>query len=403
MSFSDYELDPRLLKTLDKQEITTPTPVQAATIPVALTGKDLVAIAQTGTGKTLAFSLPSLTRLAQGPIGRNKMLVLVPTRELVVQVNGVVEALGRTMGIRSTAIYGGVSLDRQAEQLRRGSAVIIATPGRLLDHLGRGTVKFNELSILVLDEADRMLDMGFMPDLQRILAKLPKDRQTIMTSATFPDEIAYLAREMQRDPERITVGPVAKPVDKVRQVIYPVHHGEKLSLLMDILQSKEKEIGAALVFLRTKHRTDRLAHTLKKAGFPAATIHGDCSQRQREQALKGFRSGKYKILVATDVAARGIDVDGISHVFNYDIPPNSEDYVHRVGRTARADAEGDAITFVCPDEHMALYAIEKALGKNLPRAEREGAPPVLSLFHERGTKAAAPRRGTHRRAFARRR
>ncbi|MDX9973089.1 MAG: DEAD/DEAH box helicase [FCB group bacterium] len=402
MSFTDYELDPRLLKTLDKQQITEPTPVQEQTIPVALTGRDLVAIAQTGTGKTLAFALPSLTCLGQGTPKRNQMLVLVPTRELAVQVNEVIENLGRTMGIRSTAIYGGVSLDRQAEQLRRGSTVIVATPGRLLDHLGRGTVRLGELAILVLDEADRMLDMGFMPDLQRILAKLPKDRQTLMTSATFPDEIAYLSREMLNNPERITVGSVAKPVDKVRQILYPVHHGEKLSLLMEILGSKEKEIGSALVFLRTKHRTDRLAQTLKKAGFPATTIHGDCSQRQRELALKGFRSGKFSILVATDVAARGLDVDGISHVFNYDIPPNSEDYVHRVGRTARAEAEGDAITFVCPDEHLALYAIEKSLGKNLPRAEREGAPSVLSLFHERGSKAA-PRKSSHRRAFARRR
>jgi ATP-dependent RNA helicase RhlE len=403
MSFSDYELDPRLLRNLEKQEITDPTPVQDQTLPVALTGRDLVAIAQTGTGKTLAFALPSLTRLAQGPMGRNKMLILVPTRELAVQVNGVIEHLGRSLGIRSTAIYGGVSLERQADQLRRGSAVLVATPGRLLDHMGRGTVKFGDLSILVLDEADRMLDMGFMPDLKRILAKLPKERQTLMTSATFPDEIEYLSREMLNNPERITVGAIAKPVDKVRQLLYPVHHGEKLSLLMEILQEKDSEISSALVFLRTKHRTDRLAHTLKKAGFPAATIHGDCSQRQRELALKGFRSGKYKILVATDVAARGIDVDGISHVFNYDIPVNADDYVHRIGRTARAQAEGDAITFVSPDEHMALYGIEKSLGRNLPRADRAGAPPVLSLFHERSANKPAPRRGTHRRAFARRR
>jgi ATP-dependent RNA helicase RhlE len=331
------------------------------------------------------------------------MLVLTPTRELAVQVHGVIEELGRPMQVRTAVIYGGVGFEKQTRDLRQGRAVIVATPGRLMDHMGRGNVRFDHLAILVLDEADRMLDMGFLPDIQYIVRKLPRDRQTMMFAATFPDEIVRLAKEMQRDPERINVGRVAKPVEAVRQLLYAVMPEDKSTLLMQLL--RENDIASAVVFLRTKSRTDRLEQTLRKAGLKAAAIHGDLSQRQREHALEGFRGGKYRVLVATDVAARGLDIDGISHVINYDIPPTADDYIHRIGRTARASAEGDAITFVSPSEALALEVIERALGRRLPRQEWEKAPPVLSLFRppeEDTAEKRALRRRSPRRLLRRR-
>jgi ATP-dependent RNA helicase RhlE len=394
MPFDVFDLDPRCLRVLHEADIRTPTPIQAQAIPIALTGRDVIGVAQTGTGKTLAFTLPSLTRLAQEKPRRNMMLVLVPTRELAVQVEKVVEDIGRPLQIRSVAIYGGVSLERQAADIKRGRAVVVATPGRLLDHMGRGNLTFDELSILVLDEADRMLDMGFLPDIRKILRKLPRERQTMMFSATFPDEIARLTGEMMHNPERVSVGAISRPVDAVRQLIYTVMSEHKSELLLDILRSQD--IHSALIFLRTKQRTERVSQLLRKQGFKASAIHGDRSQKQREQALEGFRKGKYRILVATDVAARGLDVEGISHVINYDIPPTADDYIHRIGRTARAEAEGDAITFVSPNEHLPLETIERALARRLPRAEWEKAVPVLSLYAPPGEakkKATGRRRG----------
>jgi len=382
MTFDEFDLDPRCLSVLGAQGIVNPTPVQEQAIPLALAGKDLIATAQTGTGKTLGFALPALSRLAQEKSRHNRMLVLVPTRELCVQVESVVKGLAKALQLHSALVYGGVGLRAQAAKLRRGCDIIVATPGRLLDHMGRGNVRFSHLEILVLDEADRMLDMGFLPDIERILSKLPKARQTMMFSATFADEIQRLTKNMMRDPERIAVGAVAMPVDAVRQILYPVRQERKARLLLDLLQ--EEHIDSALVFLRTKSRTDRLGKMLKKAGYNAAFIHGDLNQSHRQRALEGFRSAKFDILVATDVAARGLDIEDISHVINYDIPLNADDYIHRVGRTARAEKEGDAITFVCPTEHAALAAIEKAIGRNLPRKEYEGAPPVLSTWHPPG-------------------
>ncbi|NUM56299.1 MAG: DEAD/DEAH box helicase [Candidatus Hydrogenedentes bacterium] len=388
MTFDEFGLDPRCLRVLHQQEIVTPTPVQAQAIPIALSGRDLIGVAQTGTGKTLAFSLPALTRLASLHVTKNNVLVLTPTRELAVQVQRVVEQLAKAMHMHSVAIYGGMGMDKQTQDLRKGRQIIVATPGRLLDHLGRGNVSFQQLHILILDEADRMLDMGFLPDIRRILRQLPRERQTMMFSATFPDEIARLTSEMMNSPERISVGPIARPVDSVRQLVYPVRPEDKTRLLLKILE--EQQITSAVIFLRTKDRTERVGHMLHKRGFNAAAIHGDRSQRQREQALDGFRKGKYSILVATDVAARGLDIEGITHVINYDIPPTAEDYIHRIGRTARAQAEGDAITFVCPADHTALETIERALGRNLPRAEWEDAPPVLSLFVPKESAKAKP-------------
>ena len=379
MRFTDFDIDPRFIKILDAKNIVEPTPVQEQAIPIVLEEDDIIASAQTGTGKTLGFTLPSLTRLAQGKIERNLMLVLVPTRELCVQVEAVVEEMGKPLGVRSVAVYGGVGLEGQAQRLRQGRTVIVATPGRLLDHFRRGNVQFPKLQILVLDEADRMLDMGFLPDIEDILRRLPKDRQTLMFSATFPNEIRRLADSMMKKPKRVAVGGVEQPVDTVRQSLYAVRQEDKTRLLLQIFDGQD--ISSAVVFLHTKNRTERLAQSLKKKGYKVAAIHGDRSQRQRQQALDGFRAGRYRILVATDLAARGLDIEGISHVVNYDIPPTVEDYLHRIGRTARANAEGDAITFVTPNDHKDLETIERALGRNLLRVEWEDAPHVLSMFH----------------------
>ncbi len=378
MSFETLNIHPRCLRILNDQSITEPTPVQAQAIPEALSGRDVVAIAQTGTGKTLAFGLPTLTRLAAEKASRNRMLVLMPTRELACQVHDVLKMYGKAIGLRTVCVYGGVGIHGQAQALRRGCDIVVATPGRLLDHMDRGNVSFKNLSILVLDEADRMLDMGFMPDIRRILKPVPKTRQTLMFSATFPKEIERFASDMQRDPVRVEIGSIAKPADAVRQGVYTVHPRGKMELLSDLL--REPEVRSALVFMRTKHRTDRVAKGLRKAGFKAQCIHGDRSQRQRQQAIDGFRRGQYKILVATDVAARGLDVEGITHVVNFDIPNNSDDYIHRIGRTARANADGDAITFVSPEDARTLGSIENALGKNLPREDWEGAVHVKSNF-----------------------
>jgi len=390
VSFEQLRIDPRCLRVLNGQKITEPTPVQAAAIPIAMEGHDLVAIAQTGTGKTLGFGLPSLTRLAGAKKGRNRMLVLTPTRELAVQVHSVLEHLGKAMKLHTACIYGGVGMEPQTKALRRGVDILVATPGRLLDHIERGNVSFRDLSILVLDEADRMLDMGFLPDIKRIVKTLPAQRQTLMFSATFPKEIERMAAALLTDPQRIEIGAIAKPADAVRQSVYTVQQDAKLRLLAKILS--EPDVKSALVFLRTKHRTDRVAQTLQRDGLKVQAIHGGRSQSQRQQAIDGFRKGRYRVLVATDVAARGIDVDGITHVVNFDIPNSHEDYIHRIGRTARASATGDAITFVSPQDSVALGSIEKALGRNIPQTEWEGAVPVLSLFNLNGAGKRTGRR-----------
>ncbi len=395
VSFENLNIDPRCLRTLKAQGITDPSPVQAQAIPVALEGHDLVAIAQTGTGKTLGFGLPSLTRLVEAKRGKNRMLVLAPTRELAVQVHAVLNEMGRTMKMTTACVYGGVGMEPQTKALRRGVDIVVATPGRLLDHIERGNARFNDLSILVLDEADRMLDMGFLPDIKRIVSKLPKERQTLMFSATFPKEIERMASTLQHNPVRVEVGAIAKPADAVSQAVYTVQQDAKMRLLTKLLRNPEVE--SALVFLRTKHRTDRVAKTLHRDGFKVQAIHGGRSQGQRQQAIDGFRKGRFRVLVATDVAARGIDVDGITHVVNFDIPNSSDDYIHRIGRTARASATGDAITFVSPQDSVALGSIEKALGRNLPQEEWEGAVPVLSLYKPQGS-GGRGRGGSRRRS-----
>ncbi len=381
MSFDQFNIDPRCLAVLDHQGIKQPTPVQEKAIPVALEGRDVLAIAQTGTGKTLGFSLPSLTRLAMDRPKRNSMLVVTPTRELAHQVNDVLNPLGRALGLQTLCIYGGVDMRKQVRALKQGANIIVATPGRLLDHIRSRTIRFDQLSILVLDEADQMLDMGFLPDIKRIIAELPKERQTLMFSATFPNNIAKLAANMQTNPQRIEVGRIATPTESVRQGVYTVDPRKKLDLLSNVLS--QPNVETALVFIRTKRRTDKVAKALYKAGFRAEAIHGDRSQSQRQRALDGFKSGRFNVLVATDVAARGIDVRGITHVVNFDIPATSEDYVHRIGRTARANAKGDAITFVAPDEHRDLGSIERAIGKKLKRETWDGTVPARPAVEER--------------------
>jgi ATP-dependent RNA helicase RhlE len=403
LTFDDFNLDERCARVLHRMKIKTPSPVQAQAIPLVLAGKDLVVTAQTGTGKTLAFALPALSLLARrGKSKRNRMLVLAPTRELCIQVEQVIMDFCKALGMHSAPIYGGVGMHPQIVKLERGCDIVVATPGRLLDHLSRGALKFDPLEILIFDEADRMLDMGFMPDIQRILKQLPKARQTLMFSATFPPAIERLTKDMMQNPERISVGQESTPVSTVRQLVVPVRDEEKFNMLLDIL--KKPDIDSALVFLRTIRRTDRVARMLKKIGQKAVAIHGDLPQSKRQQALEGFRKGKYKILVATDVAARGLDINDISHVINYDIPQHPDDYVHRIGRTARAAREGDAITFVTPADHTALGAIEQTLGYNIERQEYEGAPRILTIFTPHDKRAKKPSAGRRRgRSMLRRR
>ena len=382
MSFEETTINPKFLPILAKQGIKTPTPVQDQAIPVGLEGRDVLAIAQTGTGKTLAFALPALTRLANSKHGGTRMLVLAPTRELARQVESGIEPFARALGLRTACVYGGTGMFPQTKALRQGCDIIVATPGRLLDHMERGYVRFGRIEVLVLDEADRMLDMGFLPDIRRILSTLPKERQTMMFSATFPSAINNLAREFQRDAHRIEIRSKTNAAETVNQQIYTVDAGRKNELLTTLL--RKPEVESAIVFIRTKYRTDRVAKQLNKDGINAQAIHGGRSQSQRERSLDAFRRGKVKVLVATDVAARGIDVPGVTHVFNFDIPKTFDDYVHRIGRTGRAEMTGEALTLVSTQDIRELGDIERGLGKSLIRAEWEGSVHVPSLFSEKG-------------------
>ncbi len=365
MSFQQFGLHQDLLKAVHKMGYTEPTPIQQQAIPVALSGRDLIGCAQTGTGKTAAFALPILNKLHPIQRGKIRALVLTPTRELAAQINEVMQGLASHTKLYSAAVFGGVGAPPQERALRLGTDVIVATPGRLLDHINRGIARFDGLEFLVLDEADRMLDMGFLPDVRRIIARLPKERQTMMFSATMPDEILLLSRQILRNPEKIQIGRQSAPAEGVTQTAYPVAMHLKTDLLVKLLETVAT--SSVLIFTRTKIRAERLARQLVKAGFDAARIHGDCTQGQRTKALEGFRSGRYPILVATDIAARGIDVDGISHVINFDVPQAPEDYIHRIGRTARAKAIGDALTLVAPAEESFLSAIQHLVKMKITR------------------------------------
>jgi ATP-dependent RNA helicase RhlE len=369
MSFSDFSLDPALLRGISDLGFTDPTPIQKAALPEALAGRDVLAAAMTGSGKTAAFALPILQRL-KGNGGGTRALVLTPTRELAAQVREHLVALGRHTSVRSVAVFGGVSQGPQERALRAGVDVVVATPGRLLDHLGQGSARFDRLEILVLDEADRMLDMGFLPDVRRILAKLPARRQTMLFSATLPQPIVQLSRDLLNNPVRIDVERKVAPATGVTHAVLPVPEKLKASLLVELL--RRDEVATALVFTRTKHRANRLALHLGKAGIACDRIHGNRSQAQREAALAAFKRGKLRVLVATDLASRGIDIVDLPHVINFDVPAQVNDYIHRVGRTARAEATGGALTLASPADAPAIAAIERVVGRRIPRRTLEG-------------------------------
>ena len=395
-TFSELVTSPLLRTNLTRQGITEPTPVQAQSIPPAMLGQDLVATAQTGTGKTLAFSIPIIELLGKGPASSKPLaLVLSPTRELALQIEEAFNRAAMGTGLKTAAIVGGMSESRQIQQLRKGAQVLIATPGRLQDFLDRNLVSLELVRIVVLDEADRMLDMGFQPAVEAILKKTAKERQTLFFSATFEGAAEKLVTRYMKNPVRISVGSTTRPADKIEMNVYEVDQDRKLGLLKMLL---ENEQGSFLVFARTKHGADKLAKKLSTGGFKSTAIHGDRSQNQRNQALKGFQEGYYRVLVATDVAARGIHVDGISHVVNYDLPQAAEDFIHRVGRTGRAGAEGVASTFATSHERNDIRNIERILKmklnrkdvpQGLAREERSSAPVIVMPSREYGQRDAS--------------
>jgi ATP-dependent RNA helicase RhlE len=370
MSFDSLGLDRRLLDAVSALGFDKPTPIQSRAIPPALEGRDLQACAATGSGKSAAFLLPILQHLADGPRGRVRALILTPTRELAAQIDVHRKDLGRRSGTTGAAIFGGVGMGPQETALRKGVDVLVATPGRLLDHLQYSYARLDQVEVVVLDEADRMLDMGFLPDVRRIFARLPARRQTLLFSATMPAEISRLAREIQSDPIVIEIERRSAPAQGITQSAWPVAQELKTSLLLELLH--RGELANALVFTRTKHRANRVADWLGKRGVAAARIHGNRSQAQRTEALAGFKRGKYRVLIATDVAARGIDIEALPHVVNFDVPADPDSYIHRVGRTARAERLGDAWTFVSRQEEGDLRAIERAVGRPIGRRTLEG-------------------------------
>ncbi|NLG66929.1 MAG: DEAD/DEAH box helicase [Actinobacteria bacterium] len=404
MPFSSLGLHAGLLEAVRDLDYHAPTPIQAEAIPLALAGRDLVGCAQTGTGKTAAFVLPLLHRLN----GRRSIsaLIVTPTRELARQIEEVARSCARYTKHRVAAVYGGVGYQPQVAALRRGVDLLVATPGRLLDLHNRGSVDLSGVEVLVLDEADRMLDMGFWPDVRRIISLLSAERQNLLFSATLSDEVMRVAGPILRDPARVEVAPSATPVESVTQAIYPVNAFQKTDLLVRLLDAQHLE--RVLVFTRTKHRADRLCRHLAKSRIRGAAIHSNRTQAQRQAALDGFRRGDYRVLVATDIVARGIDVDGISHVVNYDLPSNPEDYIHRIGRTARAGAEGAAFSFLSAEETKELRAIEVMLGMPLECRDLEGFDYVDRIVpHPDRSAVRKPRvvyrgRSSRRRSSARR-
>ena len=375
MSFESLGLIPSLLKNVQSAGYEVPTPIQQATIPLVLEGKDVLGCAQTGTGKTAAFALPILQRLAELPPKKNarviRSLILSPTRELALQTWDNFQLYGKGLGLESAVIFGGVGQGGQVEALHRGADIVIACPGRLLDLMGQGLVRLDWVEIFVLDEADRMLDMGFIHDVRRIVRCLPDQRQTLLFSATMPPEVEKLALDLLTEPENVKVDPVTSTVEAIDQCLYYVDKANKKHLLAQLLS--DRDVESALVFSRTKHGVDRIVRDLKRKGIDSAGIHGDKSQNARQTALNRFRTGECRVLVATDIAARGIDVEGLSHVFNYDMPMEPEAYIHRIGRTGRAGRNGKAVSFCCIDEVKQLNQVEKLIGRRL-REEQSDWP-----------------------------
>ncbi|HET7613646.1 MAG TPA: DEAD/DEAH box helicase [Gemmatimonadaceae bacterium] len=378
MSFNDLALAPEVLNAVRDAGYTHPTPIQEQAIPLALAGRDLIGLAQTGTGKTAGFTLPIIHNLittplsdaAGNPVHRVRVLILTPTRELAAQVEESFRKYGKHTELRVVPVFGGVGIEPQAKALRRGVDVVVATPGRLLDHMERKNVSFDDLEVLVLDEADRMLDMGFAPQLNRIVAEIPPYRQTLLFSATMPPEVEALARKYLRKPLVVQVGRRSEAANTVTHAVYPVPRERKTTLLAALL--KQSDMDSVLIFTRTKHGADRVVRHLEDEGVAATAMHADKSQGERTRALEDFKSGKVRVLVATDIAQRGLDVSGITHVINYDVPQQPEDYVHRIGRTGRAAATGDAYTFMSPDEIAMVRTIERTIGQQIPRISMPG-------------------------------
>ncbi|MGB4343895.1 MAG: DEAD/DEAH box helicase [Moraxellaceae bacterium] len=403
-SFADLGLSPAIVRALEEQGYTSPTPIQLQAVPAVLEGRDLLAAAQTGTGKTAGFTLPLLQRISLIDFARSnarakiRVLILTPTRELAAQVEESVRVYGKYLDVKSMVMFGGVNINPQKEKLNRRVDILVATPGRLLDHIGQKTIDLSGIDTLVLDEADRMLDMGFIRDIRRILPLLPSDRQNLLFSATFSDEIKTLAAGILNDPVHIEVARRNAPAELVTQVVHPVDREKKRQLLEKLIRDGKWE--QVLVFARTKHGANRLAEQLDKSGISALPIHGNKSQSARERALSEFKAGRLRVLVATDIAARGIDIDALPHVVNYELPNTPEDYVHRIGRTGRAGSEGEAVSLVCVDELKLLADIEKLMKRKLESVVIPGfepdpnakAEPIRKAREPRPPRAGAPRK-----------
>ena len=381
MPFIKLGLSPAVLEGVRAAGYITPTPIQLRGIPLVLGGRDIIGSAQTGTGKTAAFALPILTRLerhAPGP----RALILEPTRELAAQVETATRDFARFTDLKVSVVYGGVGYGRQMDDLSAGVDVLAATPGRLLDHLERGTVRLDKVQFLVLDEADRMLDMGFLPDVRRIVEKCPRQRHTSLFSATIPPQIETLIQWAMNKPETIEIGARRTPAETVKHVIYPVSDSQKSDLLLELL--KRVNYNSVLIFCRTKHGANRVVGLLKRNNHAVAVLHSNRTQREREQALEGFRSGRFEVLVATDIAARGLDIADVSHVINYDVPQHPEDYIHRIGRTGRAEAHGDAFTIMVAEDAGHVFAIERFISQKIPRVKLENFNYNYTALFEEG-------------------
>jgi superfamily II DNA/RNA helicase len=386
MSFTHFDFHQKITAGINTCNYETPTQIQEKAIPAILASRDILGLAQTGTGKTAAFVLPILHRMLKGPRGRVRTLIIAPTRELAEQIHSDITRLARQTGLSSLAVYGGVGKPAQARKLRIGVDIVVACPGRLLDHLRDKTFNLSKVEHFVLDEADHMFDMGFLPDIRRILNYLPGKRQTMLFSATMPDEIRHLAEDVLDDPVRIQIGH-SRPTDTVSQVLYSVNQNGKIDLLKDIMA--RTEMRSTLIFTKTKHRAKSLASQLQKAGYTATSLQGNLSQQKRHMALNGFKRGEFKVLVATDIAARGIDVSNISHVINFDMPATVDAYTHRIGRTGRATCSGEALTFACREDRKIIRQIERTLGGKLAWGN---APAVFDETPDRTPQTAKPTR-----------
>ena len=382
MAFSKLGLSSSMLEGVKAMGYLEPTPIQLRAVPLILAGRDVIGSAQTGTGKTAAFALPILSQLGRHEPPHPRLLVLEPTRELAAQVETAIRDFARFTDLRIAVVFGGVGYGQQREALHKGLDVLVATPGRLLDLMQQGACRLDRVKFLVLDEADRMLDMGFLPDVKRILQKIPRDRHTSLFSATIPPEIETLIQWAMRNPETVEIGARRTPAETVKHVIYPVSEAQKTDLLLELLKRVNYE--SVIVFCRTKHGADRAAHLLKRNNHAVAVLHSNRTQREREQALRGFRDGRYEVLVATDIAARGLDIADVSHVINYDVPQHPEDYIHRIGRTGRMENKGDAFTLMVAEDVRHVNAIERFISQKIPRLKLENFDYRYTALFEEG-------------------